>query len=99
MHRLILISAGNIMVNFLPVSNMMPAAVVVGSLGNVAILSSVGARLLLNMKEAGEKGLKVGTSSSASRATISGIVFATSPSQPTANSHDEEVGRMEIVEA
>lgn len=45
------------------------------SLGNVAILSSVGARILLDMKEAGEKGLNEGMGSNASRATISGMEF------------------------
>lgn len=46
------------------------------SLGNLAILSSVGARLLLNMKEAGLKGLNEGLGSSALQATVSGMNFA-----------------------
>ena len=52
------------------------------SLGNQAILSSVGARLLINMKEAGMKGLNEGMGSSAgSKATVSGMDFAAPPAQ------------------
>lgn len=48
-----------------------------GTFGNPVILSSVGARLLINMKEAGEKGLNEGMgSSAASRDTVSGMDFA-----------------------
>ena len=45
------------------------------SLGTPAILSSVGARILLDMKEAGEKGLNEGMGSNVSRETISGMEF------------------------
>lgn len=62
-----------------------------GSLGNVAILSSVGARLLLNMKEAGEKGLNEGMGSSGLKAsTINGMEFAVSPAQVSDAEDGEE---------
>lgn len=59
------------------------------SLGNPAILSSVGARLLLNMKEAGTKGLNEGLGSNAARATISGIDFGMPPVRPSSISGTE----------
>lgn len=46
------------------------------SLGNPAVLSSVGARLLLNMKEAGEKGLNEGMGGSGLKATVNEMQFA-----------------------
>lgn len=72
------------------------------SLGNPAILSSVGARLLINMKEAGAKGLNEGMGSSAgSKATVSGIGFAAPPAQMSVSSHvggEEEIGMVEEIE-
>lgn len=49
------------------------------SVANPALLSLLGARLLFNMKEAGEKGLNQGTSCR-KKFTVSGIDFA-EPSQ------------------
>lgn len=50
-------------------------AAVLNSVGNPALLSLLGARLLFNMKEAGAKGLNQGTSCG-SRSTVSAIGFA-----------------------
>lgn len=77
MCRLILLSAGGILETVLPFS--IPIFIISESLGNPALLSSVGARLLLNMKEAGEKGLNKGMGSSiagVSKATVKGMDFA-----------------------
>lgn len=72
------------------------------SLGNPAILSSVGARLLINMKEAGAKGLNEGMGSSAgSKATVSGMGFAAPPAQASVASRvgdEEELGMVEEIE-
>lgn len=100
--RLIVISAGDIVFDILPGS--IPIAVVESTLGNPAILSSVGARLLINMKEAGAKGLNEGTgSSSASKATVSGMNFAVPPAQTSGiirvedfNERDEEIVMVEV---
>ena len=75
---------GAILANLIPIS--IPVIVVTQSLGNPAILSSVGARLFLNMRVAGAKGLNEGMGSNMStrKANISGIVFADPPSQPSA---------------
>ena len=71
------------------------------SLGSPAILSSVGARLLINMKEAGAKGLNEGMGSSAgSKATVSGMDFAVPPAQTSVVSHvdgEEELGIIEEI--
>ena len=73
--RLIIISAGDIVFDIVPGS--IPVASVESTLGNPAILSSVGARLLINMKKAGAKGLNEGIGgSSGSKATVSGMDFA-----------------------
>ena len=77
--RLIFISAGAIVLNFIP-SNI-PVTMIGSSFGNTAILSSVGARLLLNMKEAGAQGLNEGMGSNISKATVSGMDFAEAPAQ------------------
>ena len=71
------------------------------SFGNPAILSSVGARLLLNMKEAGAKGLNEGMGSNADRGAASGIEFVVPTAQSFAISgtDDEEEAEMEMAEA
>lgn len=80
MPSLIGLSAEIIIADFLPGKIPMTVVVFLGTLGNPAILSSVGARLLINMKEAGAKGLSEGMGSSAgSRATVSGLDFAAPP--------------------
>lgn len=68
------------------------------SLGNPAILSSVGARLLLNMKEAGAKGLNEGMGSSVARVTLSGIDFVEPPmrSYPISGTEDEDERGIEV---
>ena len=73
--------------NFLPAS--IPMLTVGGSLGNIAILSSVGARLLLNMKEAGEKGLNEGMGGSGLKATFNEMEFAAPPVQRSRSSVGE----------
>ena len=79
-----------------------PAVVLADSLGSAAILSSLGARLLINMKEAGAKGLNEGMGSSAgSKANVSGMDFAAPPAQTSVASRvgdEEEVGRDEEIE-
>lgn len=97
---LIGISVGAIVINFIPES--IPAFVLAGSLGKPAILSSVGARLLINMKEAGEKGLNEGMGSSAeSKATVSEVDFTAAPAQTSVASRvggEEELGTIEEIE-
>ena len=70
-----------------------------GVLNNPALLSVLGTRLLLNMKEAGAKALNEGTSCGAG-STISNIEFSTSPEVAASRSLDEtrEVGITEIEE-
>ena len=91
---------GSIISNF--ISNSIPAIVLGISLGNPAILSLVGARLLINMKEAGAKGLNEGMGSSAgSKATVSGMDFAAPPTQTSVASRvddEEELGMIEEIE-
>lgn len=66
------------------------------TLGSTAILSSVGARLLINMKDAGIKGLNEGMGGSASKATISGLCFAEpSALPPTVSQAEDGEGRRE----
>lgn len=81
MLRLILIGAGTILADLLPSS--IPVLIVEEAFGNPAILSSVGARLLINMKKAGAKGLNEGMGNSASKATVSGMDFAAPPAHMT----------------
>lgn len=76
---LISISVGIILASFIPTN--IPIIVIEGSLGNPAILSSVGARLLLNMKEAGAKGVNEGMGGQASSATVSRMDFVDTPVQ------------------
>ena len=90
--RLIFISAAGIIGNFAPSS--LPEIIVEASVGSPAILSSVGARLLLNMKEAGSKGLNEGMGSNVSRATISGMDFA-EPARISVLCRDENVEGMD----
>lgn len=89
---------GSIVVDFIPES--LPAIILYDSLGNVAILSTVGAHLLINMEEAMVKGQNEGMSSSAvSGATVSGMDFAAAPAQTPSVSHvDDEEGMMEEIE-
>ena len=70
----------------------LPILVVYASVGNTSILSSLGARLLINMKEAGEKGLNERMSTCISRYTISKMDFALAPAQ-TSEVHEEEYAR------
>ena len=70
-------------------------------IGNPAFLSILGARLLFNMKEAGEKGLNQGTSCG-SKSTVSDIVFADAAQVAIEHSRedvaqDEAIEMMEIV--
>lgn len=66
------------------------------SVGSPAFLSILGARLLFNMREAGEKGLNEGTSCE-SKSTVSGIDFA-EPPQAAAEHSQEELGLDEAIE-
>lgn len=69
------------------------------SLGNPAILSSVGACLLLNMKEAGAKGLNEGMGSSAgSRGTVSEMDFTAPPITSHAECDEGTVEDIELAE-
>lgn len=93
-------SGGIIVADILPLD--LPVLVVVGLIGCPAFLSSVGARLLLNMKAAGEKGLNEGMGSSASRATVSGMDFAAPFAQRSDVPHEDEgesIGEIETIEA
>lgn len=87
MIRLIIVSAFGVLENFLPSSILV--LVLGGTIGNLAILSSVGARLLLNMKEAGEKGLNEGMGGSGLKATVDGMEFA-APAQTLDTEGGEE---------
>ena len=53
--------------------------------GNTSFLSILGAHLLFNMKEAGEKGLNQGTSCG-SKSSMSNIDFAAPPEAATSDS-------------
>ena len=75
MHSVILVSVFEIIVNFTSESNA-PFSYILTVLANPSLLSILGARLLFNMKEAGEKGLNHGRSCS-SKSTMSDIDFAT----------------------
>ena len=56
--------------------------------GNTALVSILGARLLFNMKEAGEKDLNQGTSCG-SKSTVSEIDFADAPQIATEHSQQD----------
>lgn len=74
------------------VDNNSALGFIFSAIGNPALLSLLGARLLFNMKEAGEKGLNQGMSCG-SRSTVSGIDFV-SPQAGT----DSEQSRCEVEE-
>jgi len=63
--------------------------------GNPAFLSILGARLLFNMKEAGEKGLNQGTSCPTLTSTVSEIDFAAPPARAAESSLGEAAGAEE----
>lgn len=79
-----MISAGHILFNFIPENNP-ELVILVSSLGNTTILSSVGARLVINMKEAGAKGLNEGMGTSSAKATVSVMNFAAPPLAQTSD--------------
>lgn len=92
------ISSGRTLNNFIPI--IIPEVVFNSSLGNLALLSSIGARLLFNMKEAGSKGLNEGMGTSArSKGTISGMDFAAPPPVQTSGaSHGDGEQMAEEIE-
>ena len=63
--------------------------------GNTSFLSILGAHLLFNMKEAGERGLNQGTSCG-SKSTMSNIDFAMPPEAATSDSRAGMAG-IEII--
>ena len=63
--------------------------------GSPAFLSILGARLLFNMKEAGEKGLNPGTSC-CSKSTVTNMFFEVPPVAES-QSNDKDAG-VEIIE-
>lgn len=69
---------------------------IINTIGSPILLSILGAHLLFNMKEAGEKGLNEGTCCR-SKSTVSGIVFAEPPQAATVYSQDE-AGQNEAIE-
>lgn len=73
------VSVGTILALFLPSNE--PILVFESTIGNPAILSAVGAHLLLNMKKAGEKGLNEGVGSVTTKATVSGMDFTSNGAQ------------------
>lgn len=91
--RLIFVSVAAIL-NYFFTPPTIPGLIITESIGNPSILSSVGARLLLNMKEAGAKGLNEGMISGALTDTISGMDFAAPPAQVSkASSFEGAEGR------
>lgn len=93
------VSAGAILGNL--VATNIPILVISQSLGNTAILSSVGARLLLNMKEAGANGLIEGTEVGLSRGSMSRMDFAAAPlpqSSILSGVAADEEGRVDEIE-
>lgn len=87
---MIVVSLGAILDNF--ISETLPEYIIANSLGSPPILSSVGARLLIDMKKAGAKGLNEGMGSCASRSTISRIDFAPPPAQTSTKSLVDDEG-------
>ena len=87
------------------ISNVVGASTLLSStilflVGNQSLLSIIGAHLLFNMKEAGEKGLNEGTSCG-SKSTVSEIDFADAPQVATDNAledtlHGETIEMVEI---
>ena len=98
MHSVILVSVFKIVVDFAAESNA-PFAYILDALANPTLLSILGARLLFNMKEAGDKGLNEGTSCGL-KSTISDIEFGAPPKATADQSQDEamEAGIPEIEE-
>lgn len=92
---LILVSVLQIMDTSLGEASTLLSAIL-NSVGSPAFLSILGARLLFNMREAGEKGLNEGTSCG-SKSTVSGIDFA-EPPQAAMEHSQEELGRDEAIE-
>lgn len=86
--RLIFVSVAAIL-NYFFTPPTIPGLIITESIGNPSILSSVGARLLLNMKEAGAKGLNEGMISGALIDTVSGMDFAAPPTQVSKTSSFE----------
>lgn len=71
-------------------------ALIFSFVGNPTLLSLLGARLLLNMKEAGEKGLNQGTSCG-SKSTVSEVDFAEAPQASTEHSQEGSM-QNEVIE-
>ena len=85
----ILVSVFTTVANFLNKSKSNTLFVyILAVLGDPPLLSTLGARLLFNMKEAGAKGLNEGTSCG-SKSTISDIEFDAPPEAAASQSHDE----------
>lgn len=82
--RVILVSVVNIIAGFLDENSVLSAAF--ANVVKPALLSILGARLLCNMKEAGAKGLKEGTSCG-SKSTVSETVYASPPIVATASAN------------
>ena len=97
MHSIILVSVFEIANNLIESNALF--TYILNILGNPSLLSILGARLLLNMKEAGANGLNEGTSCG-SKSTISDIDFGAPPEATASQSHDEamESGIPEIEE-
>lgn len=87
-HRVLYVSLVSILVNSLNHSTVLSTTF--SALGNLVWMSIIGARLLINMKEAGEKGLGYGTSC-VSKPTITTVEFA-APSSSVESSSEESVG-------
>ena len=87
MFRVILVSAVNIIDNFLDETSALSAAF--SCVGNPALLSILGARLLFNMKEAGAKWLNQGISCG-SKSTASEAVFAPPSAVATTNQQQDD---------
>lgn len=73
------------------------AGFVINMLANPALLALLGARLLFNMKEAGEKSLNQGTSCE-SKSTVSAIDFAEVPQAGTGHSQEDAPEANEAIE-
>ena len=88
-YRVILVSVLRIITNNLGEATTL-LSIILAQVGNPAFLSILGARLLFNMKEAGEKGLNEGTSCG-SKSTVSEIDFADAPQVTTGHSQENPV--------
>lgn len=92
--RLVFVSILSIIPNFVQESLLVSG--ILGFAGSPAILSFLGARLLFNIKEAGEKGLDQGTSCG-SGSTVSDIDFA-EPPPGAASESQSELTELEVIE-